>query len=205
MITETVRFLRHTSQPWLIPLTALALQYTGSALVNRVETYRRMPHWNSHSRDIIENLRRFYTNSLIGAQSPYIVSAYIHLRLHRPRQTSRHQPLPRRPERPRSATHPNPRRVPTMVQQGTPRAAVHPRRMQPAARRVRQLEQERLLGRILPAALVHLAGEAFFVFDEQHVEITGQDGQAYEPEPVCASRREERRVAEVRAAPSCLS
>lgn len=46
---------------------ALALQYTGSALVNRVETYRRMPHWNSHSRDIIENLRRFYTNSLLGA------------------------------------------------------------------------------------------------------------------------------------------
>ena len=47
-------------------LPALALQYTGSALVNRVETYRRMPHWNSHSRDIIENFRRFYTNSLLG-------------------------------------------------------------------------------------------------------------------------------------------
>jgi len=44
----------------------LAMQYTGSALVNRVETYRRMPHWNSHSRDIIENFRRFYTNSLLG-------------------------------------------------------------------------------------------------------------------------------------------
>ena len=46
---------------------ALAMQYTGSALVNRVETYRRMPHWNSHSRDIIENFRRFYTNSLLGS------------------------------------------------------------------------------------------------------------------------------------------
>ncbi len=34
--------------------------------MNRVETYRRMPHWNSHSRDIIENLRRFYANSLLG-------------------------------------------------------------------------------------------------------------------------------------------
>ena len=44
----------------------LALQYTGSALVNRVETYRRMPHWNSHSRDIIENMRRFYTNNMLG-------------------------------------------------------------------------------------------------------------------------------------------
>jgi hypothetical protein len=70
--------------------------------------------------------------------------------------------------------------------------------MQPATRRVRQLKQKRLLGGVLPAALVHLSGEAFFVFDEQHVEITGKDGQAYEPEPVCASRREECRVAEVR-------
>jgi hypothetical protein len=47
-------------------LLAIALQYTGSALVNRVETYRHLPHWNSHSRDIIENIRRFYTNSLLG-------------------------------------------------------------------------------------------------------------------------------------------
>lgn len=50
---------------------AIALQYTGSALVNRVETYRRMPHWNSHSRDIIENIRRFYTNSLLGILDTY--------------------------------------------------------------------------------------------------------------------------------------
>lgn len=42
------------------------MQYTGSALVNRVETYRRIPHWSSHSRDIIENFRRFYANSLLG-------------------------------------------------------------------------------------------------------------------------------------------
>lgn len=48
---------------------SINLQYTGSALVNRVETYRRMPHWNSHSRDIIENLRRFYANSLLGEPS----------------------------------------------------------------------------------------------------------------------------------------
>lgn len=50
------------------------MQYTGSALVNRVETYRRMPHWNSHSRDIIENFRRFYTNSLLGGESQSVLS-----------------------------------------------------------------------------------------------------------------------------------
>ena len=69
MTTVTVCSLflsvRVTSQ---IHVSALAMQYTGSALVNRVETYRRMPHWNSHSRDIIENFRRFYTNSLLGGQ-----------------------------------------------------------------------------------------------------------------------------------------
>ena len=44
---------------------AIVLQYTGSALVNCVETYRWLPHWNSHSCDIIENICRFYTNSLL--------------------------------------------------------------------------------------------------------------------------------------------
>jgi phosphatidylinositol 3,5-bisphosphate 5-phosphatase len=52
---------------------AIAMQYTGSALVNRVETYRRIPHWNSHSRDIIENFRRFYTNSLLGMFTSSII------------------------------------------------------------------------------------------------------------------------------------
>lgn len=61
---------------------AIALQYTGSALVNRVETYRRMPHWNSHSRDIIENIRRFYTNSLLGQyafSAEFSCFAHIHI------------------------------------------------------------------------------------------------------------------------------
>lgn len=49
------------------------MQYTGSALVNRVDTYRRIPHWSSHSRDIVENFRRFYTNSLLGKPPRYPV------------------------------------------------------------------------------------------------------------------------------------
>lgn len=67
MITVTVRIVSRVAPPFPSHFpSALALQYTGSALVNRVETYRRMPHWNSHSRDIIENIRRFYANSLLG-------------------------------------------------------------------------------------------------------------------------------------------
>ncbi|KAF8626659.1 hypothetical protein AX15_004750 [Amanita polypyramis BW_CC] len=55
----------------------IALQYTGSALVNRVETYRHKPHWNSHSRDIIENLRRFYTNSLLDPDKQAAINLFL--------------------------------------------------------------------------------------------------------------------------------
>ncbi len=41
---------------------AIALQYICSTFVYRVETYRRMSHWKSHSLDIIKNLNRFYVN-----------------------------------------------------------------------------------------------------------------------------------------------
>ncbi|EGN94851.1 hypothetical protein SERLA73DRAFT_61835 [Serpula lacrymans var. lacrymans S7.3] len=67
----------------------IALQYTGSALVNRVETYRRMPHWNSHSRDIIENIRRFYTNSLLDADKQMAINLFLGVRSER---TSVHPP-----------------------------------------------------------------------------------------------------------------
>src|SRR5258708_28554922 len=65
-------FLSATESRLRSVFKALAMQYTGSALVNRVETYRRMPHWNSHSRDIIENFRRFYTNSLLGGTHRFV-------------------------------------------------------------------------------------------------------------------------------------
>jgi hypothetical protein len=74
MITEIVCSVLSSLHSKLIYGIASALQYTGSALVNRVETYRRMPHWNSHSRDIIENIRRFYTNSLLGSFFPLVPS-----------------------------------------------------------------------------------------------------------------------------------
>ncbi|KAJ7722285.1 SacI homology domain-containing protein [Mycena maculata] len=63
---------------------SIALQYTGSALVNRVETYRRMPHWNSHSRDIIENIRRFYTNSLLDADKQTAINLFLGVQSERP-------------------------------------------------------------------------------------------------------------------------
>jgi hypothetical protein len=44
----------------------LALQYGGSHLVNTMETYRKISPWTSHSRDMIESIRRYYSNSFTG-------------------------------------------------------------------------------------------------------------------------------------------
>ncbi|KAJ1675872.1 phosphatidylinositol-3,5-bisphosphate 5-phosphatase [Spiromyces aspiralis] len=46
----------------------IALQYGGSNLVNTIETYRRINNWSSHSRDMIEALRRYYSNSFVDAE-----------------------------------------------------------------------------------------------------------------------------------------
>jgi hypothetical protein len=47
----------------------LAWQYTGSALVNRMDTYRQTKtrQWSSHSRDLLENVKRYYNNSMRDA------------------------------------------------------------------------------------------------------------------------------------------
>lgn len=56
----------------------LALQYGGSHLVNTMETCtspfflliayldRKISPWTSHSRDMIESLKRYYSNSFTG-------------------------------------------------------------------------------------------------------------------------------------------
>jgi phosphatidylinositol 3,5-bisphosphate 5-phosphatase len=49
----------------------------GQRLVNRVETYRRMPHWNSHSREILENLKRFYANQMLNADKQAATNVFL--------------------------------------------------------------------------------------------------------------------------------
>lgn len=44
----------------------IALQYGGSNLVNTIDSYRKINQWTSHSRDLIENLRRYYNNAFAG-------------------------------------------------------------------------------------------------------------------------------------------
>ena len=58
---------------------ALAWQYTGSALVNRVDTYRRTKaaQCSSHSRDLLENIRRFYNNSMLDADKQAAINLFV--------------------------------------------------------------------------------------------------------------------------------
>ncbi len=39
--------------------------------------YRRLTHWDSHSRDIIENLRRYYANSFVDAEKQTAINVFL--------------------------------------------------------------------------------------------------------------------------------
>ncbi|SCW03809.1 LAFE_0G18690g1_1 [Lachancea fermentati] len=55
----------------------IALQYGGSHLVNTMETYRKINQWSSHSRDMIESIRRFYSNSFVDAQRQDAINLFL--------------------------------------------------------------------------------------------------------------------------------
>ncbi|KAL2709167.1 Polyphosphoinositide phosphatase [Kluyveromyces marxianus] len=55
----------------------IALQYGGSHLVNTMETYRKVNQWSSHSRDMIESIKRFYSNSFVDAQRQEAINLFL--------------------------------------------------------------------------------------------------------------------------------
>lgn len=55
----------------------IALQYGGSHLVNTLQTYRKINQWSSHSRDIIESVKRFYSNSMVDAQKQEAMNLFL--------------------------------------------------------------------------------------------------------------------------------
>jgi phosphatidylinositol 3,5-bisphosphate 5-phosphatase len=55
----------------------IALQYGGSHLVNTMETYRKMSAWTSHSRDMIESIRRYYSNSFTDAEKQNAINLFL--------------------------------------------------------------------------------------------------------------------------------
>jgi hypothetical protein len=46
----------------------IALQYGGSQLVNRIETYRKTSPWTSHHRDILNTVTRYFSNSFTDSE-----------------------------------------------------------------------------------------------------------------------------------------
>lgn len=55
----------------------IALQYGGSHLVNTLQTYRKINQWSSHSRDMIESVKRFYSNSFVDAQRQDAINLFL--------------------------------------------------------------------------------------------------------------------------------
>ena len=55
----------------------IALQYGGSHLVNTMETYRKISPWTSHSRDMIESIRRYYSNSFTDSEKQDAINLFL--------------------------------------------------------------------------------------------------------------------------------
>ncbi|XP_013410779.1 polyphosphoinositide phosphatase-like, partial [Lingula anatina] len=55
----------------------LALQYGGSQLVHRIETYRKTAPWTSHSRDIMHTLSRYYSNTFSDNEKQNAINVFL--------------------------------------------------------------------------------------------------------------------------------
>jgi hypothetical protein len=55
----------------------IALQYGGSQLVNRLETYRKSSQLSSHSRDILHTIQRFYNNSFTDDDKQKAINLFL--------------------------------------------------------------------------------------------------------------------------------
>ncbi|EEB07206.1 inositol polyphosphate phosphatase [Schizosaccharomyces japonicus yFS275] len=56
---------------------AIALQYGGSLLVNTLQTYQRNNQWSSTSRDLIESIKRFYSNTFVDVQRQEAIDLFL--------------------------------------------------------------------------------------------------------------------------------
>ncbi|XP_035223764.1 polyphosphoinositide phosphatase-like isoform X2 [Stegodyphus dumicola] len=55
----------------------LAMQYGGSQLVHRVKTYRKIAPLSSHSRDILQTLSRYYSNTFSDADKQNAINLFL--------------------------------------------------------------------------------------------------------------------------------
>jgi hypothetical protein len=55
----------------------IALQYGGSHLAHTMETYRKISRWTSHSRHMIESIKRYYSNSFTDAEKQDAMNLFL--------------------------------------------------------------------------------------------------------------------------------
>ncbi|XP_076466433.1 polyphosphoinositide phosphatase-like isoform X2 [Babylonia areolata] len=55
----------------------LALQYGGSQLVHRIKGYRKIAPWTSHSRDIMQTLSRYYSNTFSDVEKQQAFNLFL--------------------------------------------------------------------------------------------------------------------------------
>ncbi|KXS17766.1 hypothetical protein M427DRAFT_96707 [Gonapodya prolifera JEL478] len=55
----------------------IALQYGGSHLVNTMETYRKINAASTHSREMIESIKRYYSNSFTDAEKQDAINLFL--------------------------------------------------------------------------------------------------------------------------------
>lgn len=63
----------------------IALQYGGSQLVHRVKTYRKIAPITSHSREIMQTLSRYYSNTFSDVEKQSVISLFLGIRKAVPR------------------------------------------------------------------------------------------------------------------------
>ncbi|EST05716.2 Synaptojanin, N-terminal [Kalmanozyma brasiliensis GHG001] len=55
----------------------IAMQYGGSALAHTTDTYRKKNQWTSHSRDVLESVKRYYANSFADADKQAAINLFL--------------------------------------------------------------------------------------------------------------------------------
>lgn len=85
--TDTVRMLEELYEDHG---DTLALQYGGSQLVHRIKTYRKIAPLSSHSRDIMQTLSRYYSNTFSDSDKQAAINVF--LGVFKPFERSAHEP-----------------------------------------------------------------------------------------------------------------
>lgn len=55
----------------------IAVQYGGSNLVNTMDSYRRINQWSSHTRDILNSIKRIYSNSFMDLTRQEAINLFL--------------------------------------------------------------------------------------------------------------------------------